>query len=533
MTRPADSRWRKLALAALLLAEIMVLTLSYEPKRLAAEENFFATVLLNSSILLRIFIAMAGTFALVVSARYQRTLARFAQDPRPYPWEWLLLHLVSYSGLYQYTGWLFGGGPDGPPNAHIVYWFLLCAVVGVTWCLAVAPFRVWREFLVDERRGLLASLAAGIAVWIFGLLVQRFWRPLAEWTLFFAYAVLRELYPFVEYDPASGTVGTSRLLLEIAPECSGYEGLALMTVFLTAYFLLFRDRIAFPKALWLLPAGLAAIWITNVFRIAALVVVGTSISPAIAVKGFHSQAGWISFTAVALGLIWISHRTGWVVKAEPGQGSAPPATAPALILPLVALLATSMVVAAFSSGFDYLYPLSVIVTAAVLLSFRKSYAALPFGFSWIPVAIGFAVFAAWVAVDLVLFGDAEAPRARMPEDLPASFAYLWIAFRFVGSVLTVPIAEELAFRGYLLRKLVDRDFERVPATRFTWMSFIASSVLFGLMHRSWIAGSLAGAAFALAVYHRGRVTDAIVAHATANLLIALSVIGFGWWRLWI
>jgi CAAX prenyl protease-like protein len=109
----------------------------------------------------------------------------------------------------------------------------------------------------------------------------------------------------------------------------------------------------------------------------------------------------------------------------------------------------------------------------------------------------------------------------------------WILFRIVGAVVVVPIAEELAFRGYLLRKLVAADFEKVPATRFTWFSFVASSVLFGLMHQSWLAGTIAGAAFAMAVYHRGRLSDAVVAHMTANALIAATAIGFGWWDLWL
>ena len=62
-----------------------------------------------------------------------------------------------------------------------------------------------------------------------------------------------------------------RILIEIAPQCSGYEGLALVTVFVTLYLWMFRERIAFPRALWLLPAGLVAMWFANVLRIAALV----------------------------------------------------------------------------------------------------------------------------------------------------------------------------------------------------------------------------------------------------------------------
>ncbi len=191
-----------------------------------------------------------------------------------------------------------------------------------------------------------------------------------------------------------------------------------------------------------------------------------------------------------------------------------------------------MVAAAFSSGFDFLYPAGVVVTAAVLVHYRGVYAGFPIGISWVSVGIGVAVFVAWITLDTSVIRNAGASGSPI-RDVPNIYAYVWVAFRIVGSVLTVPIAEELAFRGYLLRKLVDRDFERVVPTRFTWLSFLGTSILFGLMHRSLVAGTLAGAAFAFAVYHRGRVTDAIVAHATANLLIAASVIGLGWWDLWL
>ena len=41
------------------------------------------------------------------------------------------------------------------------------------------------------------------------------------------------------------------------------------------------------------------------------------------------------------------------------------------------------------------------------------------------------------------------------------------------AVVTVPIAEELAFRGYLHRRLIDVDFDHVSLRRFTWLAFVA------------------------------------------------------------
>jgi CAAX prenyl protease-like protein len=109
---------------------------------------------------------------------------------------------------------------------------------------------------------------------------------------------------------------------------------------------------------------------------------------------------------------------------------------------------------------------------------------------------------------------------------------VWIILRIAGAVVLVPIAEELAFRGYLLRKLVSADFEKVAFGHFTWLSFLGSSILFGVLHAQWKAGVLAGMMFAIASYRRGLISDAVVAHATANGLLAAYVLTTGHWSLW-
>lgn len=517
-------------MAALLPAEILLLTLSFEPQQVDAGRDWLAALIRNSAVMPRVVIAMAGTFVLIVSAQGPAAMASLGRDRREYPWEWTVVHAVCFLGLYELTDSLFRSAGAAASRGLAAAWILLCLGVAATWCLAMAPARACVDFLAEHRKSLLASLAVGVAVWLFGLLTQLFWRPLADGTLLFAYGILREVYPGVEFDPVAGRLGTSRLLIEIAPQCSGYEGIALVVVFVAVYLWLFRGRVRMPGALWLFPAGIAAIWVANVMRIAALVVVGTEISPGIAAQGFHSQAGWLAFTVIALGLIGVSHRTG-LVASDDGEVPRTASTAPAHLVPLMALLLASMLSAAFSAGFDALYPVGVVATAIALYRYRAVYRTLPFDISGVSVGIGALVYLFWIL--LTPAGAGRDASVAIPPDLAAPLAYLWIVARVVGSVVTVPIAEELAFRGYLIRKLVDADFERVPARRFTWLSFAGSSLLFGLMHDSWVAGTMAGAAFAVAVYHRGRTTDAIVAHATANALVAASVAGFGWWHLWL
>jgi len=148
-------------------------------------------------------------------------------------------------------------------------------------------------------------------------------------------------------------------------------------------------------------------------------------------------------------------------------------------------------------------------------------------------AIGAAVFVLWIGLDRVMGAPVT---TGMPPALAASSAtarITWITFRVLAATITVPIAEELAFRGFLLRRLISPDFESVAFKRFTWFALLVSSVLFGALHGSlWFAGIVAGLLYSFAVIRRGRIGEAVAAHATTNALLAAYVLMYGAWHLW-
>ena len=97
----------------------------------------------------------------------------------------------------------------------------------------------------------------------------------------------------------------------------------------------------------------------------------------------------------------------------------------------------------------------------------------------------------------------------------------------------MPIVEELAFRGFLIRRLMANDFESLDPRQFTWFAVLVSSLVFGLLHGDrWIAGSIAGLIYAGVMLRRGSIGDAVAAHATTNALIAFAVLVGGKWNLW-
>ncbi|WP_036309037.1 CAAX prenyl protease-related protein, partial [Methyloglobulus morosus] len=211
------------------------------------------------------------------------------------------------------------------------------------------------------------------------------------------------------------------------------------------------------------------------------------------------------------------------------SSSAPLATA--LLVPLLVQMAALMLTSALSSGFDWLYPVRIGIVTAALYYYREIFTKLIWNWTWQAPLIGVLVFIVWMQLES---NDKSSGIILMQglEESPRGLAAAWLFFRVFGSIITVPLAEELAFRGYLIRKLVAKDFENVPNGTFTWLSFIVSSLLFGLLHDRWLAGTLAGLGYALALYRRGNIGDAIVAHMTTNALIAIVVLTQGRWALW-
>jgi exosortase E/protease (VPEID-CTERM system) len=303
--------------------------------------------------------------------------------------------------------------------------------------------------------------------------------------------------------------------------------------FLGGYMILERKSLRFPHVLGLLPLAVVTVWCANALRIALLVLVGSFVSPELAIGGFHSKAGWLFFCVVALGFVALARRTryfaaeGRAQLRNEGENIAAP-----YLAPLLTLLAAGLITGLLTVGFDRLYPVRIAFAAVVLWIYRAHYRRLQLGLHWDSVAIGLGACVIWYALAA---GGSANDVAQLEAGLAAlgpGWSALWILARVAGMTLVVPIAEELAFRGYLLRRLSSADFDLVDARKPAPWAWLVSSAAFGVLHSDWIAGVLAGLAYALAQQRRGRVGDAIVAHAVTNLVLALDAWLLGnlrWW----
>lgn len=362
------------------------------------------------------------------------------------------------------------------------------------------------------------------------------WKPATDLTFGLVNLLLRMILPNVVADRTTMTIGTPGFDVQITPWCAGFEGTALMLVFGAAWLAFFRREYRFPQALVLVPAGMAVMWVSNAVRITVLVLIGVWGAPNVAIGGFHSQAGWIAFTCVALSFAVFSRRLAWFnndartstrVEATTRNPAAP------YLMPFVVLMAAGMVSTAASGGFEWLYPLRVIAAAITLWYLRAKYSELNWRFGWLSVAAGSAVFGIWLGLDRFSGGHLDSAIGPGLASLSSSGRLAWLAFRIIGAVLTVPVVEELAFRGFLIRRIISADFDALSPRRYTYVSILVSSVAFGLLHGDrWMAGSVAGLMYAAVFVRRGRIGDAVFAHALTNALLAAWVLWSGRWYLW-
>ena len=345
-------------------------------------------------------------------------------------------------------------------------------------------------------------------------------EPLSRATLLVAAAIARTFGLNLSSDPVGLVLGTDRFAVIVTRYCSGYEGIGLYLLCTGAFLFLARRRVPLRTALWILPVGALLVWLFNAARIAALLAIGHGWSAELAMEGFHTHAGWLPLIAVSLGSVALAVRHPRLAKSASRDPERPPSNPTAAhLLPLLTLLAVGLLAGAFLTDPRLAAPLRALLGGLMILSGRGRHAAL---WSQADPRLLWAAPAAtaiWI-VSAAAQGLLEAPLAS--EDPSGGLGSLWWLLAGLGYVLVTPIAEELAFRGYLQRRLIERDFELVPQGLLTLLAVLPTVLLFGLLHGNLVGGVLIGALLAWATTWRGRLADAVQLHVAINGALLLA-----------
>lgn len=491
---------------------------------------------------------------------------RAQREELPFNIPFFILHILCMGVIFAYAidprngeGWYFADLAGYGRSAAYFLGTLLLA-------LACIPLQTWHKMLRAAKPYWAYALLTGLAAWASGFPIRSIWRFSQHTNQILQVATFNSVLPFlrlvlpgVTSDAVTSTITTPRYSGTIGGRCAGMEGLGLVFVFCVVWLWYSRKECRFPRVLLIVPCGLVCIWALNIFRLCALYVIGDRISPDVADIGFHSQFGWIAFTAVALAISLTTQKMAWVRKpavalstplgqsletavdfqderVEPRGESA---AIRAYLIPFLAILAAAAFSKLASAYFDWLYPLRFIAAAIALYYFWPELKKLNWRFGWFGVTAGAAIFLIWIAPSWWLHSPSTSLLGSELTALSPLARWTWITFRVAAAVITVPIAEELAFRGYLARRLVNREFDQLPFTSLTLTSICLSSLVFGIEHmknltdwRYLLLGTVAGLFFAAALRWRGRIGDAVAAHAVSNLLLAIWVLGAGDWGQW-
>jgi uncharacterized protein len=202
---------------------------------------------------------------------------------------------------------------------------------------------------------------------------------------------------------------------------------------------------------------------------------------------------------------------------------------------------------------DDLIPVVAVIRGAgslwVVWMFRRHFPPLGRAHWGIAIGAGVLVAAGWVAGQhffntihigekslggrLFLFpGQPDASDPRI--GLSAISWWSQVVMRITVATLAVPVVEELFWRGFLLRALIDwHNFEKVPLGAFTWYSFLGTALLSTLQHPdNWAVSILCWFAYNALMYWKKSLLCLMLTHGITNLVLYVYVIWAGDWLFW-
>ena len=195
--------------------------------------------------------------------------------------------------------------------------------------------------------------------------------------------------------------------------------------------------------------------------------------------------------------------------------------------PFVAPLFLFMVFLSVESYFPdqhyALYPIKMILVAAVLAWYWRWLPSLSPAAPMRSVWVGVAGVVLWIGLDPILVHYDPPLIGRNPFQLyPAVYAWWLFGFRLLGITFCVPVMEELFWRGFLMRWLIKEDFTSVPMGTYQPLSFWITTACFAAVHGAeWPLGVVVGLLYGVWFVRTKSLGSVMLAHGVTNLLLAL------------
>ena len=157
------------------------------------------------------------------------------------------------------------------------------------------------------------------------------------------------------------------------------------------------------------------------------------------------------------------------------------------------------------------------------------------------VTVGALVFFLWIAPDVLIPGYrrhflfSNSITGHLHSSIrPAELQSAWVlSWRTIRAVLIVPVVEELFWRGWLMRWLINPNFQRVPLGQYAPLAFWVTALLFASEHGPyWDVGLVTGVIYNLWMIRTRSLPDCILMHAVTNGILSGYVVMTGQWQYW-
>ncbi len=186
----------------------------------------------------------------------------------------------------------------------------------------------------------------------------------------------------------------------------------------------------------------------------------------------------------------------------------------------------------------WLYLVEMVIGLWAVIQVRPLVLEARWAFSWEAVVLGVLMCAVWVGLDPYYPKNTLLAAAGKPWNPFGEFGdgsgmgwFFWCVRAF-GSALIVPPIEEAFYRSWMYRYLVKINFTEMPLSRFHWLSFVVTSLMFGLAHYEWIPAIICGLSWQWLTIRKNRLGDAMTSHAITNFLLAIWIYWKNAWQFW-
>src|SRR4051794_15400723 len=202
--------------------------------------------------------------------------------------------------------------------------------------------------------------------------------------------------------------------------------------------------------------------------------------------------------------------------------------------------------------YPIVYTAKIALTFAAMIFVARGYRRFPFRVSALAIIVGVIGVVLWIEIcklgveqrvvdqlgkdsKVVTFlGLGERPAYKPLQELGATpiWAYTFLAIRFIGLALIVPILEEFFLRGFLMRFVIRDDWWNVPFGTVTTTALIVGTLVPVIYHPEKLAALVWFSLVTWLMWRTRNIWDCVAAHAVTNLLLGIYVLTQQQWQLW-